>query len=116
MTTITLISYNQNMVPDNQPRTSDNSNPVNSRNTLDNKTDNQSRTPEMREIDKEVISRALTAAAILIALLIVILLFPSIRRVKVGDIIDLEPVTTDTNIPKQMEPLSTKIGFGMQSF
>ena len=112
MTTIILISYYQNMESDNQTRTSAGNSP----NTLDNKTDNQTRTSEMLNIDKEVISLALTASVILIALLIVILLFPSIRRVKVGNIIDLEPVTTDTNIPKQMEPLSIKIRFGMQSF
>ena len=118
MTTITLISYNQNMALDNATRTSGNSSNT-SDNKTDNQRDNQPRTSGMLEIDKEVISRALTVTTILIALLIVILLFPSIRRVKVGDIIELEklePVMTDTSIPKQMEPLFIKVGVGIQSY
>ena len=118
MTTITLISYNQNMTSDNPLRTSGNT-PNTLDNKIDTKTDNQSRTSEMLAIDKDIIYQALTATTILIAFLILILLFPSIRRVKIGDIIELEklePVTTDTNITKQMEPVFIKVGVGIQSY
>ena len=81
--------------------------------------DNQTNTSKILASYKEVIIPVITATTIPIGLLILILLFPSIRKVKVGDIIELEklePVTSSTDIPKQMEPLFIKIGFGMLSF
>ena len=103
MTTTTLFFYYQHMASDKQNMASD----------------NQTSTSEMLAIYKDVTFQAITATTIPIGLLILILLFPSIRRVKVGDVIELEklePITSGTNIPKQMEPLFIKIGFGMQSF
>jgi tetratricopeptide (TPR) repeat protein len=99
MTTIIFMSYNNQIMALN----------------------NQTLTLEILDVNKDIISQAITATTILlIGLLILILLFPSIRRVKVGDIIELEPVTSGTtsgtDIPKHMEPLFIKIGFGMQSF
>lgn len=49
-------------------------------------------------------------------MLIVILLLPSIRTFKVGDIIKLEPVPIDTKVHEHMETIISKVKFGMQSF
>ncbi|MGB8035718.1 MAG: hypothetical protein WCF03_18035, partial [Nitrososphaeraceae archaeon] len=54
-------------------------------------------------LNQSTLSSAITGITILIGLLIVILLLPSIRRFKVADIIELEPVPIDTKVQQHMK-------------
>jgi hypothetical protein len=45
-----------------------------------------------------------------------IVLLPSIRRFKVADIIELEPVPIDTKVQQHMKAIILKVKLGMQSF
>lgn len=70
---------------------------------------------EIFGINQNILSSAITGITIMMVLLIVILLLPSIRRFKVGEI-ELEPVPIDTKVQQHMESLISKLKVGIQSF
>jgi tetratricopeptide (TPR) repeat protein len=81
-----------------------------------NSLDNPSLVSEAFNINQSILSSAITGITIMIGLLIVVLLLPSIRRIKVADV-ELEPVPIDTKVPQRMDVLISKMRkVGMQSF
>jgi tetratricopeptide (TPR) repeat protein len=77
--------------------------------------DNQSSASQLLGINQNILSSTITGIIIMVGLLIVILVLPSLRRVKVS-YIELEPVTIDTKIQQHMDAITSKVKFSMQSF
>jgi hypothetical protein len=87
----------------------------NNQNIALNSLDNQSRV-EALNVNQNILSSAITGITIMIGLLIVILLLPSIRRIKVADV-ELEPVPIDTKVPQHMDVLISQMRkVAIQSF